>query len=111
MQDTILGRKLGMTTIFDRKGNATAVTLVQAGPCAILQIKDKKKDGYDAIQLGFAEKTAKGTTKALAGHFAKSTSTPKRFIREVRVDDPTQYELGKAITANIFKVGDYLDVT
>jgi large subunit ribosomal protein L3 len=111
MQDTILGKKLGMTTIFDRKGTARAVTLVQAGPCTILQIKDKKKDGYDAIQLGFAEKTPKATTKPLAGHFAKATSTPKRFLREVRVDDPTAYELGKAITANIFKVGDYLDVT
>jgi len=111
MRDTILGKKLGMTTIFDRKGNALAVTLVQAGPCIILQVKDRKKDGYDAIQLGFDEKRPKSTTKGLAGHFAKSSSTPKRFIREVRVDDPAQYELGKAITANIFKVGDFLDVT
>jgi large subunit ribosomal protein L3 len=111
MQDTILGKKLGMTTIFDRKGNAQTVTLVQAGPCTILQVKEKKKDGYDAIQLGFDEKRPKSTTKPLAGHFAKTGSTPKRFIREVRVDDPTQYEPGKAITASLFKVGDWLDVT
>src|SRR5512138_1864917 len=111
MQDTILGKKLGMTTIFDRKGKAQAVTLVQAGPCTILQIKDKKKDGYDAIQLGFDEKRPKSTGKAMTGHFAKSTATPKRFLREVRVDDPALYELGKVITANLFKVGDFLDVT
>ncbi len=109
-RDTILGKKLGMTQIFDRKGNALPVTLIQAGPCTVVQVKDAKKDGYSAVQLGFDDKRAKSTNKPDAGHFAKAGTTPKRFVREMRVEDAAAWQVGQVLTAGMFKVGDYVDV-
>jgi large subunit ribosomal protein L3 len=111
MRETILAKKLGMSQIFDHQGNAIPVTLVQAGPCTVLQIKTKNTDGYNSIQLGFGEKKEKHTTKPLKGHFAKSDSTPKRHIRESRVEDTSRYEVGMTLTAGIFQKGDQIDVT
>ena len=111
MRQTILGRKLGMTQIFDRQGNAIVVTVVQAGPCTVLQVKTKQTDGYNAIQLGFGDKKEKHTTKPLLGHFQKADSTPKRNIREARVDDPTMFKVGQVITAGLFEKDDRVDVT
>ncbi len=110
MRQTILGRKLGMTQIFDRQGNAIPLTIVQAGPCTVLQVKTKEKDGYNAIQLGFGDKKEKHTTKPLLGHFKKADSTPKRHIREARVDDPSLFTVGQVITAGLFEKDDRVDV-
>jgi large subunit ribosomal protein L3 len=111
MRQTILGRKLGMTQIFDRQGNVIPVTIVQAGPCTVLQVKTAKTDGYNAIQLGFSDKKEKHTTKPLLGHFKKADSTPKRHIREARVDDPGMFTVGQVITAGLFEKDDRVDVT
>jgi large subunit ribosomal protein L3 len=111
MRQTILGRKLGMTQIFDRQGNAIPVTIVQAGPCTVLQVKTKETDGYNAIQLGFGDKKEKHTTKPLLGHFNKTDSTPKRYIREAKVDDPGNFTTGQVITAGLFEKDDRVDVT
>ena len=111
MRQTILGRKLGMSQIFDRQGNAIPVTIVQAGPCTILQVKTKEKDGYNAIQLGFGDKKEKHTTMPLLGHFKKADSAPKRHIREARVDDPGMFTVGQVITAGLFEKDDRVDVT
>jgi large subunit ribosomal protein L3 len=111
MRQTILGRKLGMSQIFDRQGNAIPVTIVQAGPCTVLQVKTLEKDGYNAIQLGFGDKKEKHTTKPLHGHFKKAGSTPKRHIREAKVDDPGLFTVGQVITAGLFEKDDRVDVT
>ncbi len=111
MRQTILGRKLGMTQIFDRQGNAIPVTIVQAGPCTVLQVKTEETDGYSAIQLGFVDKKEKHSTKPLLGHFEKAGSTPKRHIREARVDDPGVFSVGQVITAGLFEKDDRVDVT
>lgn len=111
MRKTILGRKLGMTQIFDRQGNVIPVTIVQAGPCTVLQVKTKKTDGYNAIQLGFSDKKEKHTTKPLLGHFKKADSTPKRHIREARVDNPDMFTVGQMITAGQFEKDDLVDIT
>lgn len=111
MRQTILGRKLGMSQIFDHQGNAIPVTIVQAGPCTVLQVKTKEKDGYNAIQLGFGDKKEKHTTKPLLGHFNKADSTPKKQIREARVDDPGMFTVGQVITAGLFEKNDRVDVT
>jgi large subunit ribosomal protein L3 len=111
MRQTILGRKLGMTQIFDHQGNAIPVTILQAGPCTILQVKTEKTDGYNAIQLGFSDKKEKHTNKPLLGHFSKAGSTPKRHIREARVDDPSMFTVGQVITAGLFTKDDRVDVT
>jgi len=111
MRQTILGRKLGMTQIFDHQGNAIPVTILQAGPCTVLQVKTEKKDGYNAIQLGFGDKKEKHTNKPLLGHFSKAGSTPKRHIREARIDDPSMFTVGQVITAGLFAKDDRVDVT
>lgn len=111
MRQTILGRKLGMSQIFDHQGNAIPVTIVQAGPCTVLQVKTVQTDGYNAIQLGFGEKKEKHTTKPLQGHFRKSDSTPKRHVREARIDDPSLFKVGQVITAGLFQKDDRVDIT
>ena len=111
MRQTILGRKLGMTQIFDRNGNAIPVTIVQAGPCTVLQVKTADTDGYNAIQLGFGDRKEKHTNKPLLGHFQKAGATPRRHIREARVDDPALFRVGQVITAGLFAKEDRVDVT
>ena len=111
MRRTILGKKLGMTQIFDRIGDVIPITLIQAGPCIVLQVKTRENDGYDAIQLGFDEKKPKRTNKPQMGRFEKAGTTPKRFIREVRVDNPEAFSPGQAITAGVMRIGDLVDIT
>jgi large subunit ribosomal protein L3 len=111
MRQTILGKKLGMTQIFDQTGNAVPVTIVQAGPCTILQVKTTETDGYNAIQLGFGEKKEKHTTKPMLGHFKKVGAAPLRNVREAGVDDPSLFTAGQAITVGLFERGDIIDVT
>ncbi len=107
----ILGKKIGMSQFFEDSGRCVPVTAIVAGPCFVIQIKDKDKDGYRAVQLGFMEKKEKKTSKAQLGHFKKGKLTPKRFIREIQLRDDERYELGQKIEVDIFKTGDFVDVT
>jgi len=107
----ILGKKLGMTQIFDDAGNAVPVTVVQAGPCVVTQVKTPDTDGYAAIQVGFDEVAEKALNKPELGHLAKSDSAPLRHLKEYRVDAADGYELGQAITAESFAAGQLVDVT
>lgn len=107
----ILGKKLGMTQIFDEAGNAIPVTVVQAGPCVVTQIKTPDTDGYTAIQVGFDEVAEKALNKPELGHLAKSGSAPVRHLKEYRVEAADSYELGQAITADSFEAGQLVDVT
>ncbi len=107
----ILGKKLGMTQIFDEAGNAIPVTVVQAGPCVVTQVKTKDTDGYEAVQLGFDEVTEKKLNKPELGHLAKSSSAPLRHLKEYRIDAADGFELGQAVTAATFTEGQLVDVT
>jgi large subunit ribosomal protein L3 len=106
----ILGTKLGMTQIFGEAGLAIPVTVVQAGPCTITQIKTDQTDGYSAVQLGYKEVAEKALNKPKLGHLAKSGAAPLRHLQEYRLADPSQYELGQQITADIFQAGQIVDV-
>ena len=107
----ILGKKLGMTQIFDDAGNAVPVTVVQAGPCVVTQVKTPDTDGYTAVQVGFYEVAEKALNKPKLGHLAKSGSTPVRHLKEYRLEAPGSYELGQAITADTFEAGQLVDVS
>jgi large subunit ribosomal protein L3 len=106
----LIGKKVGMTSVFDQNGKQIAVTVLQAGPCVVTQIKTKEKDGYDAIQLAFDDKKEKNTTKPMLGHFKKAGTTPKRKLVEFRgkVDG---LKLGDVVTVEIFNEDRWVDVT
>jgi large subunit ribosomal protein L3 len=105
----IIGRKLGMTSIFDADGKNLACTMVEAGPCYVTQIKTLAKDGYEAVQLGFDDAKEKNVSQPMKGHFAASKVEPKRILREFEFD-PAQYKLGDVIGADLFNAGDTVDV-
>lgn len=106
----IIGKKIGMTSIFNpADGKQTAVTIIEAGPCVVTQIKTKETDGYSAVQLGFGDKTEKHTTKAEAGHYAKSNTPAKRFVKEFR-DFSVEKNIGETVTLDIFAEGDNVEV-
>lgn len=108
----LLGRKLKMTRIYDDAGRAVPVTVIQAGPCGVVQVKTDAKDGYSAVQLGFHEATKrKGTTKPLAGHFKKWNSRPWKYLREVRMESAEPFTAGAVVTAGVFSTGDVVKVT
>jgi large subunit ribosomal protein L3 len=107
----ILGTKLGMTQIFDEKGRSIPVTVVQAGPCPVTQIKTKQTDGYTAIQVGYGETREKLLTRPELGHLQKSSAAPLRHLREYRLDDVSEYELGQVIGVNLFAADQLVDVT
>ena len=111
MVSTILGRKLGMTQVWSEDDNLLPVTVIQAGPCTIAQIKSEETDGYAAIQIGFGDISDKHVNKPMAGHFAKAGVAPMKYLREVRVDDPSQYNLGDQVTVEIFADSKAVDVT
>ena len=127
MKKAILATKVGMTQIFNEDGTLTPVTVLQAGPCAVTQIKTVENDGYEAVQVGFVDKKDKiinkdkggkkeivhrhGVTKAEQGHFAKAGVTGKRFVREFKFENASEYELGQEIKADIFAAGDKIDAT
>lgn len=102
MPKLLLGRKVGMTQIFDETGDVHAVTVLEVGPCAVLQVKSAEKDGYFALQLGFDDKGKKQSTKADVGHAKKAGTSPKRFIREVRLEEPPEQEPGAELTVSMF---------
>lgn len=108
----ILGKKLGMTRMYSEQGNAIGVTVVEAGPCYVLQKKSADKEGYNAIQVGFGTKKDDRVNKPLKGHFKNAGKGSFYHVREFRVEDPDNYELGQKIQAiDLFKVGDLVDVT
>jgi large subunit ribosomal protein L3 len=107
----IIGKKLGMTRIFNDQGRAVPVTVIEVGPCPVIQVKTKDSDGYDAIQVGFGKRKEKRTTKPIAGHFAKSGQPATQIVREFRLDDVSGFEAGAQLTAELFKVGERVKVT
>ena len=107
----ILGRKLGMTQMWSEDDEVIPVTVIQAGPCTIAQIKTQETDGYSAVQLGYGDIKAKHVNKPMAGHFAKAGIEPCKYLREMRVDDPSQYNLGDQITVEDFADTKLVDVT
>ena len=106
----ILGRKVGMTQVFDEKGKREGVTVIEAGPCKVLQVKTAESDGYFAVQLGFGDKKEKNTTLPLLGHCEKAGSGPKRFIREVRLDAAPAHKQGDEITVSVLEGLQKVDV-
>ncbi|MDR0977606.1 MAG: 50S ribosomal protein L3 [Endomicrobium sp.] len=110
MLKSIIGKKVGMTQVFDDKGNLIPVTVVEAGPCVITGIRTVEKNGYTAVQLGFANAKEKSLNKAELGLFKKNNIVPKKVLKEFRVDDIAGYSIGQEIKADIFKAGDYVDV-
>ena len=110
MKKGLIGKKIGMTQIFDEKGNMIPVTVVEAGPCVVVQKKTTENDGYEAIQVGYGDVKVKNVTKPLAGHFAKSDVAPKKVLKEFRLDDTSSVNVGDIIKADIFAAGDIVDV-
>jgi len=106
----LIGKKVGMTSVFDENGKNIPCTVLQAGPCVVTQVKTKEKDGYFAVQLGFDEKKEKHTTKAEMGHFKKSNTTPKRRLIEFTGYDEGQVKEGEIITAELFRPDTFVDV-
>jgi large subunit ribosomal protein L3 len=107
----ILGKKLGMTQIFDDAGNAVPVTVIQVGPCVVTQVKTLETDGYAAVQLGFGEVPEKALNKPKLGHLARSGSAPLRYLKEYPMDGVGSYELGQTVTATDFEVGQLVDIS
>ncbi len=107
----ILGRKIGMTQVFQEDGSPIPITVVEAGPCWVIQKKTREKDGYEAIQLGFLPKNAKRVNKPLSGHLKKAAVGGMTYIRELRVEDSSGFELGQELRVDMFKAGEYVDVT
>lgn len=111
MAKGILGKKLGMTQIFEADGRLIPVTVVEAGPCVVLQNKTEETDGYNAVQLGFGEIKEKHTTKPMKGHFDKAGVAPVKFVRELRLAAPSEYAVGDKIAADIFVAGELIDAS
>lgn len=105
----IIGKKIGMTSIFDPSGKQTACTIIEAGPCVVTQVKTKESDGYNALQLSFGDKKEKNSTKAAVNHFSKAQTAPKRFSKEFR-DFSLEKALGETVTVDIFTEGETIEV-
>ena len=108
---TLLGKKLGMTQIFTEQGAVVPVTVIEAGPATVTQIKTVETDGYDAVQIGFEDAKPQRVNKPMTGHFAKNEIAPKKYLAEFKPDEGTAYEVGQVITVAEFEVGAKLDVT
>jgi len=111
MTKGILGRKLGMTQVFSPEGIVYPVTVIEAGPCVVLQKKNVDNDGYEAIQIGFEDKKERRSNKPELGHAKKANTAAKRYIREIREVNVGEFELGQELKADIFAEGEYVDVT
>ncbi|MDD2502319.1 MAG: 50S ribosomal protein L3 [Clostridia bacterium] len=111
MQKAILGKKLGMTQIFTENGLMVPVTVVEAGPCVVTQVKTEEKDGYQALQVGFNDIREKLVNKPLKGHFDKSNASYKRYLRELKLDNIQEYNVGSELKVDIFDKGDKVDVS
>ncbi len=111
MKKAILATKVGMTQIFDEQGLLVPVTVLQAGPCVVTQVKTVENDGYSAVQVGFVDKREKLVNKPLKGHFDKAGVSYKRFVRELKLDDAENYSVKDEIKADVFAAGDKVDAT
>ena len=111
MTKGIIGKKIGMTQIFDQAGKVVPVTVIEAGPCVVVQKKTVENDGYQAVQLGYGEISAKNVNRPQAGHFKKADAAPKRTLKEFRVDDIESFGIGDIIKADIFAAGEIVDVS
>ena len=111
MKKGIISKKIGMTQIFDEAGNVVPVTVIEAGPCVVVQKKTTETDGYDSVQLGFEDIADKKLTKPVAGHFAKAGVAAKRHLKEFRLDDAKTMNVGDVVAADTFAAGDRVDVT
>jgi large subunit ribosomal protein L3 len=107
----IIGKKLGMTRIFNEKGESVPVTVIEAGPCPVVEVKTEDSDGYNAIQIGFGRRKPANVNMPTKGHFEKAGVGPTRVLREIRVNDPSGYEVGNEIKADLFQAGDLVRVT
>ena len=110
MKKGIIGRKIGMTQIFDEKGNVIPVTVIEAGPCVVAQVKTVETDGYNAVQLGFGDVKDKHINKPEAGHFAKAKLANKKHLREFRLDSIEGIKVGDEVKADVFEAGEKIDV-
>lgn len=110
MAKGIIGKKIGMTQIFSANGAVIPVTVVQAGPCVVVQKKTVESDGYNAIQIGFGEVSEKKINKPMAGHFKKANVAPMKYLREIRLDTADEYSVGQTIGTEIFAEGDLIDI-
>jgi large subunit ribosomal protein L3 len=110
MSKALIGKKLGMTSVFTPDGYYIPVTVIQAGPCVVTQIKTEASDGYNALQLGFESKKVNKTSKPLLGHFEKSGGNCFQRLREVEVEDPSSFSLGQSLGSDLFKIGERVDV-
>ena len=110
MKKGLIGKKIGMTQVFDEKGRVVPVTVVELGPCTVAQIKTAENDGYEAVQLGFGDMKASKVNKPMKGKFEKANIAPKRILREFRLGDISSYEVGQIIKAGVFEPGDKVDV-
>ena len=111
MKKGIIGKKIGMTQIFDEKGKVIPVTVVEAGPCVVTQKKTVENDGYEAVQVGFGDQKPQRLTKPLKGHFDKAGAAPKKVLREFRLEDTSALNVGDLIKADVFEAGERVDVT
>ena len=111
MQKGIIGKKIGMTQIFDEAGKVIPVTVVEAGPCVVVQKKTVENDGYASVQLGFGEINEKNVTKPMKGHFAKADAAVKRILKEFRLEDTESVNVGDILKADTFAIGDIIDVS
>ena len=111
MKKAILATKVGMTQIFNEDGVLTPVTVLQAGPCVVTQVKTAENDGYSAVQVGFVDKREKLVNKPLKGHFEKAGVSYKRYVRELKLEDAESYSLAQEIKADVFEAGDKIDAT
>lgn len=110
MKKGLIGKKIGMTQIFDEKGNVIPVTVVEAGPCAVVQKKTAENDGYKAVQLGYGDQKAQRVNKPMKGHFAKGDVAPKKVLKEFRFEDIDAMNVGDILKADVFECGDKIDV-
>jgi len=111
MTKAILARKIGMTQVYDEQGRVVPVTVLEAGPCRVVQVKSMDNDGYNSIQLGFIDKKEQRVNSPLKGHFQQAKIKPLRYLREFRVEDSSGYKPGQEIKADTFSTGDYVDVS
>jgi len=107
----LLGRKIGMTQFFNEEGKAIPVSVIQAGPCVVIQTKTAKTDGYEAIQVGFGAQKESRVIKPLKGHFTKAQVKPLRFLREFRLNNASEYKVGQEISVDVFEAGEQVDVS
>ena len=110
MKKAIIGKKLGMTQLFDANGNVVPVTVIEAGPCVVAQKKTTENDGYEAVQIGYGDLKASKVNKPMKGHFAKGDVAPKKVLREFRLEDTSALNVGDIIKADVFAEGDAIDV-